>query len=524
MRPVKWWGIVTLIVVLTLVRVASTHRVFSQTMDESWHLISGYDILTKGTFTTDLHHPPLARVLFALPFIHIPDPVADGAQARGNLLYLTNDRYIQNVARARLGNLPFLALGIIVVALWARRLISPTAGWIAAFLFASLPPILAHAGLATTDMAIAATLPLALYALTVLLEQPTWPRTIFLAIAITLGLLSKFSFLIYFPFTAAILLLLRRRFPIAKLAAALSIAFLLVWATYGFTFSTLQQADPRTVDYAQKVFGSPRLATNIPLPAPLFIAGALEVKLQDLQGTKGILFGQISPTGWWYYFPVALFYKTPIPFLLLVILGAALLLSARPDKRRPGLELLLIAAAILGISMTSHINIGVRHILPIYAPLAILAAAAVATLAPSRRLRWIPFALTAWLVVGVAFPHPDYLPWFNAFAGKEPSRILNDSNLDWGQDVMRLVRLARRERFARITTSVVGTAPLDHIGLPPRTELEAFQPVHGWVAISELNIALGRDVSPELRKWIDELLRGRGYRRVGRSIRLYYFP
>jgi len=466
MSDKRWWTLLALLVVLTLARVATTHRVFAQTIDESAHLIAGYDVLTKRVFTTDTMHPPLARMLFALPFISEPEP---GAEPRGNKLLLRNERYTQNIARARMGNLLFFAIGIISVALWARRLLSPGAGLLAAALYACLPPILAHAGLATTDMAAAATLPLALYALTLLLDEATWPRAVALGAAIALGLLCKYSFVLYFPACALVLFAMRRRFPIVKLLVAAVIAVILV---------------------------------AVVMPPRGYIAGVLQVQAMNTDPPKAILFGEVRKGGWWYYFPVALFFKTPIPFLALALAGCT-------RKREPA----LIAAVILGIAMTGNINIGVRHLLPLYAPLAIAAAAV--------RVRWLVVACTAWLVIGSALAHPDYLPWFNVFAGREPQRVLNDSNLDWGQDVLRLVRLARDEKLPNLTTSLATNAPLDQLGLPPRTDLQALQPVHGWLAISELNIALGRDLSPEIRRWLDNLLRGKQYRRVGKSIRLY---
>ena len=469
MTDKRWWTLLALLTVLTLARVATTHRVFAQTVDESAHLIAGYDALTKRVFTTDTMHPPLARMLFALPFINEPEP---GAEPRANKLLLRNDRYTQNVARMRMGNLLFLALGIVAVALWARRLLSPRAGLLAAAFYACLPPILAHAGLATTDMAAAATLPLALYALTLLLDDATGPRAAALGAAIALGLLCKYSFVLYFPACAVVLFALRRRFPIVKLLVAMAIAAILV---------------------------------AIVMPPREYVAGVLQVQAMNGNPPKAILFGEVRKGGWWYYFPVALFFKTPIAFLALALFGCT-------RKREPA----ILAAVILGIAMTSSINIGVRHLLPLYAPLAIAAAAV--------RVRWLVIACTAWLVAGSALAHPDYLPWFNAFAGREPHRVLNDSNLDWGQDVLRLVRLARDEKLPGITTSLATNAPLDQLGLPPRKDLSPFEPVHGWVAISEFNIALGRDISPEIARWLDDLLRGRPYRRVGRSIRLYQFP
>jgi hypothetical protein len=125
MTETRWRVLLALIVVFTLARIAMTHRVFSQTIDEASHLIAGYDILTKHDFTTDPHHPPLAKVLFALPFVTTPEPVAHGAISRGTILLLRNDRYTQNLARARMPNLLFVAIAKELQAL------QPVHGWLA---------------------------------------------------------------------------------------------------------------------------------------------------------------------------------------------------------------------------------------------------------------------------------------------------------------------------------------------------------------------------------------------------------
>src|SRR5206468_13053936 len=92
-------------------------------------------------------------------------------------------------------------------------------------------------------------------------------------------------------------------------------------------------------------------------------------------------------------------------------------------------------------------------------------------------LRIATFALLAWLAVGSIAVHPDYLPWFNAFAGSHPERILNDSNLDWGQDVPRLVRASRAMKIPQLSVSLNGTTDLDRIGLPAHATLEAMSDV-----------------------------------------------
>jgi hypothetical protein len=469
------------IVALTLIRVAATHRVFSQTSDEPWHLAAGYDILKKHTFTTDPHHPPLARVLFALPFINTPEPERTDASGRGNALLMSDGRYAHNLARARFGNLLFLLLGIVAVARWASYLISPIAGVIAAAFFAMLPPVLAHAGLATTDMAAAATLPFAIDALTRLLDAPSWRRGVVAGLAIALGVLSKYSFFVYFPPAALIVFLARRPKFSVHAALAIVVAVVLVWAAFGFSFQPL-------------------------------IDGLTLTKTHNSSGHRNFLFGEMRWNGWWYYFPVALFFKTPIPFLILAVAGCVVLARRRP-------EVPLIAAAILGVAMTSQINIGVRHVLPIYAPLAVAAAAAVVEL---RRFRIVSAVLMLWLLIDGIAAHPDYLPWFNGFA-PHPERVLNDSNLDWGQDVLRLARVAKREHIPSMTVSLFTSADLDRIGLPPITTLKANDEVHGWFAISEMQIAIGDTHSPAVHDWLHRLIDGKPYRRVGKTIRLYHF-
>jgi len=511
----RWWVLLWLLIVFTAARIATTYRVFSQTSDEPWHLAGGYDFLETGRQTSDLQHPPLARIFFALPFLNTPPPATTDGLARGNALLLRNDRYTQNLGRARPGNLLFVAAGIIAVALWGRHLVSPGAGLLAALLWASLPPILAHGGLATTDMAVAVMLPAALYALTLVLERPSWPRTIALGVVIAAGLLSKYSFIVYFPVAALVPLVIRRRFPLAKLVVATAIAFLLVWATFRFTFTTLQAADARSTEMCTEVFHAPRLAA-IRVPAPDYLVGFIEVARHNRRGHRALLFGEMKETGgWWYYFPIALFFKTPIPFMLLALAGCALLL------RRRAIEIPLIALAILGVAMTSRLNLGVRHVIPIYAPLAVAAAFAIVEL---RRFRPIAMALVGWLVIVSLVAHPDYLPWFNAFAGRHPERFLNDSNLDWGQDVLRLVRTTRAMNIPHLTTSLAGTVDLDRVGLPPHTNLEAMSEVHGWLAISEMMLAQGNGYSPAVRDWLTKLLGGRPYRPIGKSIRLYDLP
>ena len=184
----------------------------------------------------------------------------------------------------------------------------------------------------------------------------------------------------------------------------------------------------------------------------------------------------------------------------------------------PAFIIALIITAILAIAMTSQINIGVRHVMPVYAPLAVAAAAAVVEL---RRFRIVSVLLVLWLFIDGVAAHPDYLPWFNGFA-REPASILNDSNLDWGQDVLRLVRYARAEHIPSISLLLFTATDLDRVGLPPHTAIKEVQDIHGWFAISEMEIAIGNTHSERVRMWLDRLIGGKPYKRIGTTIRVYY--
>jgi 4-amino-4-deoxy-L-arabinose transferase-like glycosyltransferase len=506
------------IVVVTLVRVGATHRVFAAVLDEPVHIAAGYDWLVRHTNGWDPVHPPLARLVCALPLARLnpPPPDADLAGAGNDLLY-AGDHYEHNLALARRGNLLFLLVAMLCTWWWAARTFSRGTALVAVALLGTLPPILGHAGLVTTDLAVAATLPLALIAFDLWLERRDARHALLLGLAIAAGLLSKFSFVAFFPICAAALLVVRIRTlrsarGLATLAWSVAVAFLLLWAAYFFNFDTLANVHP---DSAASLRGTwLGWIDNVPIPAPLYWAGLRIVRIHDEVGHLSFLLGRYSETGFWTYFPVVFFFKTPIPFLILIVAGAAAIV-----RRRAGVEFLLMPLALMLFVLTSGINIGIRHILPIYPPLCVVAAAGVVALWRNAKGRIAAVALAAWMLVGVELAHPDYLAWFNEFAGRHPERIAVDSNLDWGQDILRLGKAARRHRIERGTVLVVASGNIAAHGFPAYDGLHPFKPATGWIAVSETALALDPATPKGGYDW---LTKGRPYERVGRSIRLYY--
>lgn len=491
-----------LLSILTVVRIGSTWRVFSQTTDEPIHFLSGYVWLAEGQYTITPDHPPLARVLAAFPLWMAG--ARDGHEhdfgVRINHMLLTGNRYEHNLALIRCGNLVFVLLAIAGVALWARRVLAPPWAFLTTALFASLPPILAHGGLATTDMAACGTFAIAVAAFYRWLDRPTAGRALLVGVAAGLGAISKFSFLPFFGAAAAAIFavhLLRGRAQDAirgKALRSIGLLTLLAGAVAAAMVLVMYRGD-----------------------WPAFLYGFRIVAAHAKEGHTAYLFGHRSEHGWWYYFPVALLFKTPLPFLALALIGLG--------KRH--LDAIAAAAVILIIAMSTPINIGIRHVLPMYAPLALLAGAgaerlwSMAGVLPHGRTGRLAagtmVVLCGWMFAGTLLSHPDYIPWFNELALGHGERILSDSNFDWGQDVLRLRKICRERHIDSLAFEVFTGAPLDELGLPPRHKIWTPLPTAGWHAISEtvMTAAGGEGAYAYVTRHPPVC-------RAGKTIRLYY--
>jgi hypothetical protein len=481
MSRVQFLLAVAAIALVTAIRIWVTLPLFSPTYDEAVHVAAGFQYLTEHRYTTDRSHPPLARVVFAFPLRHATLTGSDGFDRAGQMYESAGD-YMRGVVVSRRGNLLFVALAIFGVALWTVQLMGRTAAVIAAAVFALLPPVLAHGGLATTDMAGVAGFALAMAAFQWWLASPSWPRTALLALAVGFGLVTKMSFSMLFAIGAVTLMVLAKRWPIAKGLVALAGAFVVVDALYFFR----------------------KLA--------LFFKGFRDLMAQNLNGFDSYFLGRVTSTGSFAYFPVLLAIKTPLPALLLMIAGVVIALRTKQHR-----ALAIIVALLLALVMMSSINRGVRHVMPIYVPLSMLAALAVTTLW-STRAKWAVPALGAWLVVNSALAHPDYLPWANALAGPHPERIALDSNFDWGQDVLRLRDECRRRGIGSLHAALFGMIDARRIGLPPVQPIDDMRPAPGWFAISESIVLPAQARDRAAYRWLTD---GRDFIRVGKSIRLY---
>ena len=544
----KYIAGVVILIGLAVFRVASTYTVLNGTYDEPVHVACGMEWLQWGTYICEPQHPPVARIAAALgPFLKglrlatrfdAPDQRAKSLYEVGNAILYSEDHYWSNLTWARLGTLPFLVLLCVVTFLWARRWFSEAAGFWAVLLLVCTSPILGHAGLATNDVACAAGAALALYQFQRWLEQPSTGRGLWWGFATALAVLCKFSNI---PFLAAcyaagfIIVIpqvsrgdFRRRF--AQISLAAGVVFAVAWATYRFSVippATFYGQHHPVID--NMLSSRPLLdavwhsVLTTPLPLSEMTMGVLDVFVHNAVGHDSYLLGQWSPSGWWYFFPVVLAVKSPIGLLVLAMCGWGFVFRRWRDTdwKQSWQQVLTIVfpLAILLVCMLARIDLGVRHILPIYPLLAIAGGHAVTVLFRLSRFAAITAALlVAWVIGDSVRAHPDYLAHFNEFAGSHPETILCESDLDWGQDLDRLCQRLRQRGIEEFSVAYFGTARLDKAGLPRYQLLSPAEPARGYVAVSlhNLNIDYKKNGSFAWLKSYQPI------ERIGKSIDLFY--
>lgn len=517
------WIAVALAVVGTA-RIAATYPVFNHTIDEPAHIACGMEWLEKGTYNYEAQHPPLARVMAAagakMAGAHgwgRPSMYNEGAA----ILY-GQGAYDRTLAAARAGILPFFWLACWAVYAMAKWAAGTREAVAAVLLFTTTPAVLAHGGLATTDMALAATLLWALYAGWRWAESPTWARSAAFGAAAGCAVLSKHSSLAYLPAVAAVGLaawwwserpglratgraLARRLLP---LGLAAMIAVMAVWAGFRFSFGRVE-------------------ALGMALPAPEFFLGIQQALKHNAEGHPTYLLGEWSMTGWAHFYLVALAVKTPLALLALALAGLWLM-----PKRGAGRSwiALSVTVGIVGFaSFYSRINIGTRHVLPVYGAMAVAGGVAAVWLLRQERAwaRWALGAGLAWLVVSVAAAHPDYLAYFNALAGSKPEAVLVDSDLDWGQDMKRLGNRLRELGAREVAFDPFIVAHLESVhGFPRIVPLDPGGPRVGWNAVSLTVLKLDRfglrEKAPPGAKFWPDLMKP--VERVGSGVLLYYRP
>ena len=454
-----WADAISIVLLVVLAgQLLLSSRKSSATYDEQYHIANGLYFLHTGDPGLIPAHPPLIEVLATLPLLadrNLVVPFRDSSSTVSNLAYSDEVLWRLNpngrsmVARARLPIIGLtLLLGVIVYA-WTRELFGPTCGLLALTLLSFDPNILAHGSLATNDIGVTFFSTLTLYTFWRWMTRPTSARAVVVGLALGLALVSKFS-AIYLIAAVMIILVtdriwkltsasrLNAKTTLAYLAVIAAAAYFAISAAYGFRVGTLK---------------------GYPFPAREYLT-ALQAGTALIAGGKpSFLLGAYSTTGWWYYFPVAFAVKTPLPTLILI--GATLVFVYRRGTWRSTLPLLIPVGIYFAICLTSTFNIGYRHLLPILPCLFIFTGQlALIDWKASRLASAAVLALVVWLTIGSVMISPHYLAFFNELAGGPDNgyKILVDSNLDWGQDLIGLREYMTQQNIPSVKLSYHGTA------------------------------------------------------------------
>jgi 4-amino-4-deoxy-L-arabinose transferase-like glycosyltransferase len=487
---------------LLLVIAITSMRTISMTWDELAHLPAGCTYIRFHDYHLNPEHPPFIKLLAGLGAL-TAHPRLDTYNWRnvdqwryGEIFYDDNgaDRMLFR------GRLPIVLLSVLLglaVYCCAWELYGWKAGCLALLLYLLNPDLLAHGQLVTTDLGLSCFLFISVYTFWRALLRLTIGRGLLTCVAIGLTLSTKFSGVLIIPMlviTGLIfafskypvkLELLRKRVvlgkPVIKLSAvgglliaAGVVSLVIIWGCYGFRYAIspdpLISSDLRWGYYLEKpgvVVKAARLAKTIHLVPEAYTYGFVSV-VDSAERRYSFLLGNYSWAGWWYYFIITFLIKTPLALIGLIVLGGFFM-------RRYGAgwamesTLLLPPAFYFAVAMANSLNIGHRHVLPIYPFLIVFASKITRAFEVPRRkaLSIVVALLLVWHVAATAYIYPHFLSYFNEITGGPGNgwKWVGDSNIDWGQDLKALGDYHRRNPETPLYIFILGNGNPKSYGL-----------------------------------------------------------
>jgi len=483
-------GVVSLCIIF-VVQLLLSVRQQSETFDEPCHMYAGYRSLMYRDFGINPEHPPLLKMLAALPLLNLKNVPPDqksffkiGCALGGITLLAANDTGKQLFRARSVAALLSLAL-MIVLFLAVREMFGKGPAFLALLLAVFEPNLLANGALVTTDMAITCLLFAAVYAFWRCTQRPSMARLLVCGLTAGLALAAKHSGLFVLPLLALLAALdwaipektddasqiEKRGRKALRVAGAVAtiviIAVVILWSFYGFRY----RARPAPLDIVPplSVYSTPIAGTSInkafmllerwhALPES-YLYGLLDV-LYVTHGRPTFLLGNWYLTGKWYYFPVALFIKSTLAFLLLLLLAGVTLAARFKSIGRRVLFLAVPPVLYLLVSLASRLDLGVRHVLPMVPFLVALAAAGAWQLGQRSRAWAIVIGiLLAFHMLSSLRSFPDYLPYSNELFGGTGKTylVLNSSNVDWGQGLKETARYLQEHKTDDCWLAYFGT-------------------------------------------------------------------
>lgn len=455
----------------------------SATWDEPMHLTAGYVALTERDFRVDPSHPPLARAWAAIPLAVRHRPLDTTIIDRTPVDQWLSSGY--DFARAFVSGADIdrmllagramaltwgIVLGLLLFA-WALEWQGEPAAVLVLALYTLEPNLAAHSALITTDAALTTFVFGAVYFTWRFSRRASAWNLAGVAACTALAFVTKFSAILLPPLVGVLLAVgvLRRTVRLRQAALLCAVAVLAtmiaIWAAYGFRYAPSGNPDWLLTRAAfGGDVGVPWLAAMLEwLDArhllPNAFAQGFIFSLSSARELPAFLAGDVRAGGWWYYFPVVLALKTPLATLALCATGIAVAVRDRiPVALTPAFVLIPILVWLIGAS-ASGVNLGVRHVLPVYPFVILLAAVGAGHLARRPSARAFVGVALALLVIEVGRSEPYPLSFFNVLAGGPGNgfRYLADSNLGWGGSLKALKRWMDERQVSTMNLAYFGS-------------------------------------------------------------------
>ena len=448
------------------VQLVAAVRQWSITSDEINHLHAGYRYLTCGDFGWNPEHPPLLKLVAALPLLAMqvndPAPGACGmANSKAIDFHVGHDFTFANPERMLMAGRAAASLFVfaLLALVWfgARKMFGVEAALIAASLLVFDPSMLAHGALVTTDMAATFGFLAAVLALYFYLESRVGFYLIITGVATGIALAVKHSSVLLAPALLALAILdpvfvssaekSRARRILENLAAVVIVGLIAVavlWMTYGVRYAARPNGAGTWANESVADSNS-MLATRITpalerahLLPEAYLKGFQDILVDpEVIPRPAFLLGRVYRGGRWFYFPVAALIKFSA-MVLIFALAACFSWRFWKKHRRELLFLIAPPAIFLAASCASNINMGIRHILPVL-PFLILFGASGTWVLLSRYKNGLAVCAVAVFLHAASSLHafPNYIAYSNEFWGGPSNtyRYLADSNVDWGQSM-----------------------------------------------------------------------------------------
>jgi hypothetical protein len=514
----------------------------SMTVDEVAHVGAGVSYLQKLDYRMNEEHPPLAKVLAAIPLVirgtradysHLSWTFSNGIFKEyfgewvwGHALITQWNDPRATMLWARIPMLLLtLALGWIIYIVGAG-FGGAWGGLLSLCVYATMPAFLAFGPLVLTDMAITLFSVLTLWTFADMWREPNRAAVTKFGFALAGALLSKFSAgLLFFCFLGFMLSLRLRRVPdlpgekaerrrwrrrrLWSLVKGTLLAGAVVCAVY-FVLTWNEPTDSFSV--VPHFPASPLLRRSL-MPIWIYMRGVIEVGLSANRPTY--ILGHSYPHGVWFYFPILFLLKSPLAFLALLALALGVAVVAKRHKTEfvaipKGLELHWRAVWVFllvftGACLLSRLDISIRHF---FVPLALL----ILLLAPLPRMiaslqtsgwpaarpaRWTTVALSLLAVFTAVRAYPYYFPFLNSLSmGRPGYELVNDSNLDWNQELPEVEQWVQRRGLERVLLDEYGFSE-PSVYVPQAQFWNCQQPAASdggtWALVSASMIADGHD-------------------------------